>query len=282
MSQDKTLITHARTGAARFPGYEITVQHADRRITRGRRAVNGTIALRVPRDVIKAKSAPYTKPGKPEARSRLVNDDDHAIVAACGAEYRGLVSYYLLAGDVRRLNRVRWVMATSLLKTLACKYDSTVPKMAARCTATVSTPHGPRKCLQATIARTGRKPLAATFGGIPLRRQRKAALTDRTPPQAIVTRRKELVTRLQGYRGHRGPSSWPGNNARPSWSAPPATTSSTAGSQPRNPRSKSPESRMIGNDHVRFGGGPSGKGPETTGTSLGGLPSRTEPCRDQI
>jgi group II intron reverse transcriptase/maturase len=90
MSQDKTLITHARTGAARFLGYEITVQHADRRLTRGRRAVNGTIALRVPRDVIKAKSAPYMKPGTPEARSRLVNDDDHAIVATYGAEYRAL------------------------------------------------------------------------------------------------------------------------------------------------------------------------------------------------
>jgi group II intron reverse transcriptase/maturase len=200
MSREKTLITHARTGAAKFPGYEITVQHADRRITRGRRATNGAIALRVPRDVIKAKSAPYMKPGKPEARSRLVNDDDHAIVATCGAEYRGLVNYYLLAGDAWRLNRVRWVMATSLLKTLACKYDSTVPKMAARHTAAIPTPHGPRKCLQATIARTGRKPLAATFGGIPLKRQRKAALTDRTPPPAIVIRRKELITRLQAGR----------------------------------------------------------------------------------
>jgi len=200
LSQAKTLITHARTGAARFLGYEITVQHADHKITRGRRAANGSIALRVPKDVIKAKSAPYIKLGKPEVRPHLVNDDDHAIVEAYGAQYRGLVGYYLLAGDVWRLNRVRWVMATSLLKTLACKYDSTVPKMAARYTATISTPHGPRTCLQATIARTGRKPLTATFGGIPLKRQRKAALTDRTPPPDIVIRRKELITRLQAGR----------------------------------------------------------------------------------
>ena len=33
LSQDKTLITHARTGAARFLGYEITVQHADHKVT---------------------------------------------------------------------------------------------------------------------------------------------------------------------------------------------------------------------------------------------------------
>ena len=41
LSQEKTLITHARTGAARFLGYEITVQHANRKITRGRRTANG-------------------------------------------------------------------------------------------------------------------------------------------------------------------------------------------------------------------------------------------------
>ena len=31
LSQEKTLITHGRTGAARFLGYEITVQHATTR-----------------------------------------------------------------------------------------------------------------------------------------------------------------------------------------------------------------------------------------------------------
>ena len=49
LSEDKTLITHARTSAARFLGYEITVQHDDRKITAGRRSVNGGIRLCVPR-----------------------------------------------------------------------------------------------------------------------------------------------------------------------------------------------------------------------------------------
>ena len=33
LSQEKTLITHARAGAARFLRYEITVQHADHKVT---------------------------------------------------------------------------------------------------------------------------------------------------------------------------------------------------------------------------------------------------------
>jgi group II intron reverse transcriptase/maturase len=65
LSAEKTLITHARTGAARYLGYEITVQHGDSKITAGRRAANGKIALRVPADMIKAKCAPYLRHGKP-------------------------------------------------------------------------------------------------------------------------------------------------------------------------------------------------------------------------
>ena len=44
--------------------------------------------------------------GKPKTRPSLVNDSDYTIVATYGAEYRGLVNHYLLAGDVWRLNRV--------------------------------------------------------------------------------------------------------------------------------------------------------------------------------
>src|SRR5471030_444847 len=58
LSQDKTLITHARTRAARFLGYDIITQQSTR-ITSGRRTVNGGIGLWVPPDVIKAKAAPY-------------------------------------------------------------------------------------------------------------------------------------------------------------------------------------------------------------------------------
>ena len=132
LSADKTLITHARTSAARFLGYEITVRHSDRKLTRGRREVNGDIALRVPLAVIKAKSAPYMTRGKPAHRTRLMNDDDLTIISTYGAEYRGIVQYYLLAGDVWRLNRLRWVAKPRMLKTLAAKHRSTVPKMAAQ------------------------------------------------------------------------------------------------------------------------------------------------------
>jgi group II intron reverse transcriptase/maturase len=195
LSREKTLVTHARTRAARYLGYEITVQHADRKITRGRRAANGTIALRVPLDVIKAKRAPYRRHGKPGRRTALLNLDDYDIVRVYGAEYRGIVGYYLLASDVWRLGALRWDAETSMLKTLASKHKSTVSKTAAKHRAKVETPHGLRTCFEARIERDGKPDLVARFGGIPLVRKKNAVLHD-TIPRPVAYPRKELVSRL--------------------------------------------------------------------------------------
>ncbi|MFF0146083.1 group II intron reverse transcriptase/maturase [Amycolatopsis sulphurea] len=195
LSQEKTLITHARTGAARFLGYEITVQHNDTKKTGRYRRVNGQIALRVPREVIKAKSTPYLRRSKPAKQAALTNGSDHTIVATYGAIYRGIVQYYLLAGDVYRLHRLRWVMETSMLKTLAGKHRSTVSKMAAKHKAKILTPHGPRTCFEARIERDGRKPLVARFGETPLHRQKTARVIDSQPIRADYPH-KEILTRL--------------------------------------------------------------------------------------
>ena len=195
LSREKTLITHARTQAAKFLGYEVTVAHDDRSITGGIRRLNGTVQLRVPGTVIKAKCAPYLQRGKPASRPALKDRDDHAIISTYGAEYRGIVQYYLLAGNVWRLDRLEWVMKTSMLKTLAHRHRSTVTKMARKYKAVTATPGGPRRCFEAHVERHGRKPLVARFGGIPLRRQRKAVIDDR-PQGPARPRQRELITRL--------------------------------------------------------------------------------------
>ena len=202
LSPDKTLITHARTQRARFLGYEISVAsrtHRTRRPSttdkRNRRSLNGTIVLHVPPSVIKAKSAPYLSRGKPACRNPIVNEADYNIVARFGAEYRGIVQYYLLAGDVFRLHRLRWIMERSMLKTLARKHRTSVTRMAARHKAKILTPHGPRTRFEASIERPGRTPLVAWFGGIPLKRQKHAVITDRQHTGPVYPHR-QLVTRL--------------------------------------------------------------------------------------
>ena len=199
LSAGKTLITRARDEAARFLGYEITVRHSNSKITGGRRMLNGTIALRVPLDVIRSKCAPYRKRGQPWLRYALVNLSDYDIVRVYGAEYRGVVGYYLLAGDVWRLHALRWHAETSMLKTLAAKHQSSVTKMAARYTAKVETPHGLRTCFEARIARDGKKDLVARFGGIPLLRNENGFIVD-PAPVPVPTPRNELIFRLRASR----------------------------------------------------------------------------------
>jgi group II intron reverse transcriptase/maturase len=196
LSQSKTLITHATSQAAHFLGYEMKAQHSNTKITRGRRAVNGAIGLFVPQTVIRQRCALYMSKGIPAQRGALIRDNDFTIVAKYGSEYAGLVQYYLLAQDVFRLARLRWVMETSMLKTLAGKHHSTVTKMARKYKTTIKTSAGPRVVFQVSVERDrGRKPLVARFGGIPLRRNRTTVLTDQRPVMASA-KRNELIHRL--------------------------------------------------------------------------------------
>jgi group II intron reverse transcriptase/maturase len=196
LNQQKTLITHARSQHARFLGYDITVQYSRDKITGGRRTVNGTIALRVPQDVIKAQSARYRRRGKPSHRPRLQNLDDYDIVRKYGAEYAGVVNYYLLARDVYRLTTLRWNAESSMLRTLARKHRSSAAKMAARYKAKIETSDGLRTCFEARKQREGKKDLVARFGGITLRQDRRAVIRDPAPAPAGYPR-KELAKRLR-------------------------------------------------------------------------------------
>ena len=106
------------------------------------------------------------------------------------------MNYYLLAQDVWRLDALRWNAETSMLKTLAAKHQSTVTTMAARHKAKAVTEDGLRTCFEARLQREGRPDLVARFGGIPLKRDRRAVICDPGPAPPAVPR-KELISRLR-------------------------------------------------------------------------------------
>jgi group II intron reverse transcriptase/maturase len=195
LSEEKTLITNAAKGAAKFLGHEIQCQWANSRHDhRGRRSVNGSMALRVPAAFVEERCQRYERDGKAIHRAELLNDTDFSIVAQYQSEYRGYVEFYRLAVNLRWLDKVRWTMETSLLKTLAHKFKSSVSKMAKHYDATCATPDGPRKCLEVRIERPGKKPLIARFGGLSLARKTNAVLVDKLIVRWVV--RTELLQRL--------------------------------------------------------------------------------------
>lgn len=218
LSETKTVITHARTQAARFLGYDIVCQHADDKlnVTQQRtlgavkhRTVNGSIGLRVPAEVAESRCRMYMRGGEPRERTNLTTDSDFAIVAKYQSEYRGLVQYYLLANNVWRFHKLHYVTEMSLLKTLAAKHKTSVGKQVRKYRATIQTPYGPHSCLQVFVPRkNGKPPLQAVFGGIPLRRQPQAQLHDRLYRRGQMTR-NDLLQRfladtceLCGHQGH--------------------------------------------------------------------------------
>jgi group II intron reverse transcriptase/maturase len=198
LSPTKTMITHGRTRAARFLGYEIVVMHADhKRDQRGHRSINAGIGLKVPADVIRAKCAPYLHHGKPIRRTERTVDTDFSIVAQFQAEFRGVAEYYRLAFNRHRLGRLKYVMERSLTKTLARKYRIRVAQVYRRYRAVLDTEHGPRRGLRVTVDRDGeRPPLVAQWGGISLARDATPRPLDDDPPRIWSGRRSELVQRL--------------------------------------------------------------------------------------
>ena len=130
LSEAKTLLTHAKTETARFLNYEIhTLQENTYRNHRDRRSLNGTIGLRVPREVVKNKCQSYKRYGrKIRERTELINDSDFTIMELYQSEYRGLVEYYRLAYNLHSLTEVEGAMEISLTKILASKYRISVPK----------------------------------------------------------------------------------------------------------------------------------------------------------
>ena len=204
LSEEKTLITHAKGEAARFLGYEITTMHDDTKRTKRKthgigpetmcRSINSAIGFRIPQDVIEAKCQRYMQGKEAIHRKELEEQHDYTIVMTYQLEYRGIANYYRLALNISRLGKLRWHMETSLTKTLATKHRMPVPKVYEKYGTTLMVQGKRYKGLQASVPRQEKPPLVATWGGIPLKRDMKATLEERPPK--VYGNRTELVQRL--------------------------------------------------------------------------------------
>lgn len=196
LSQTKTLITNGSKEVAKFLGYEISVGREDTwRDSAGRRNLNGEIILKLPMSKLTSFMGKYMKNGKPIHRGELILNSDFDIIARYQSEYRGYVQYYQMATNLHLMNKLRWIMATSMLKTLANKHKSTVAQMAKKYKCDIDTENGKMKGFKAEVQRDGKLPLVATFGGISLEtKARVSKITDEVARLAM--NRSELVTRL--------------------------------------------------------------------------------------
>src|SRR2546425_2905475 len=199
LSEAKTLITHARTEVARFLGYEVTVIQEDKKRCKSihgyeRRNINGKIGLQVPKDVIEKKCEPYLRGQEAIHRAELIQESDFYNITKYQAEFRGIANYYRLAYNMHTLRKLKWVMETSLTKTLAHKFKVSVPKIYEKYGVELVIDNKRSKGLQVSIPRQDKKPLVATWGGVSLSWDIQATLEEQLPH--TWTGRSELVQRL--------------------------------------------------------------------------------------
>ena len=197
LNAEKTLVTHAYDDCATFLGYEVHGLHENsKHDQRRQRCINGSIGLRVPARVLRAKRAKYMRRNKPKSFPQRTLDDAYSIVAQYQAEWRGIVQYYRMAYNLHRLQSLKYTMEVSLVKTLAKKYKTTCTKIYRRYGATIETPEGERKVLRVTIQReTPKKPLSTHFGGVSLRWNKWVGIND-APTKPVWSGRSEVVDRL--------------------------------------------------------------------------------------
>jgi len=168
LSAEKTLITHAADDKAHFLGHEIKVVREGALISKdGRRARNGCVSLLMPRKVVTKYLQLYSKKGKVVHRAELMCDSDYTITQRFQGVLVGLYNYYCMAANVsKRMSRIKWILQTSLLKTLAGKHKTKMSKI-------IKMYHVPDQeytTYRVIVTRPEKEPLVATFGGMSLRK----------------------------------------------------------------------------------------------------------------
>jgi len=203
MSTNKTLITHARSQQARFLGYAISVCHDDSKLsdkenTRTKvRSINRRVRLGIPKGLIREHAHQYQHNGKIAAEKWLLGYSDAHIILTFQLRYRGLAEYYKYAVDRRRLSSLKSVMETSLVKTLAQKYKTTVRKIYRKYRGSRMVNGFEYKTLQVEVP-TSNAPRTIYWGAVPLRVVIPGNETIQDQRyQETYNRRTDLVKRLE-------------------------------------------------------------------------------------
>jgi len=191
LSEEKTVITNAAHGQARFLGYDIYKAHGTTK-----RRINGQIQLSVPRDRIREIASRYMKHGKPTHRTPLIWAEVAEIIEIFDMELRGYYNYYKLAYNVsNRFDWLKYNMWYSLMRTIAAKKKSSVAKMAKQYSTTG--PKTGKKCVGVRL-QTDKGKRQVTFGDFHIKVDKRPRYTQPDPYIPGLPQR-ELIFRLKHH-----------------------------------------------------------------------------------
>jgi hypothetical protein len=115
--------------------------------------------------------------------------------------FRSFAEYYgMAAGRAKKLLPLKWVVETSMLKTLANRHRMSVSRIARKYKVWIETPEGRRKAVCVVVERPGKEPLVATFGGYSLGRDRARKPIEETMIRWWWNARTEILERMLANR----------------------------------------------------------------------------------
>ncbi len=202
MSEEKTLITHARTGKARFLNYHINLMRSDSKVSRvrnhaiagthKRRSINSQLYFSIPNDVTREWLRKVQKNGKSHHRKELLNLSDYDIIKTYEIELQGLINYYSRAHNLQQLYHLRFEWKRSLIRTLATKYRTKIRHIIQKYERFTNELN--QKLVGVEIRRRNKTPLRIVFGKKPIRRHIGGIIYDRIQTNYMYC--TELIKRL--------------------------------------------------------------------------------------
>lgn len=172
IEQDRCQINKANKVPTRFLGYDIITQWDDTKIgPNNQRSLSGSIGFLIPKEVIIRKRSTYMKHNKPIHLSQCIHDSVFDIIQSYQWTFSNFCQYYKFARNQHLLNVLKWVMRTSLAKTLAAKLKISVTKVFKRFSGTRTVNGFTYKVLMTSITSATGSTYIAYFGAVPLRRQ---------------------------------------------------------------------------------------------------------------
>lgn len=242
LSASKTLITHSRTEHARFLGYDISIYHADDKISSRTgtltktRSINGGVRLGIPYGKVTELTRRYIRNGKPIHEAGLLAYSDAQITDVFQQRFRGVAEYYKYAVDRKALGKLKYVMEVALTKTLANKFKTTVPEIYRRYASKHTVDGYTYKVLVVEVP-TQNGTRRIYWGGIPLKVVKPGAepIDDNNGRRNVaLSSRTDLIQRLQANEceicGAKGPCDvhhirkladlkdrWRGRRDKPAW-----------------------------------------------------------------
>ena len=203
LSETKTLITHARSGKARFLNYHINLMgRKENKVspikghrvagTHKRRVLSQQLYFSIPTDVVKEWRRKVEEKGRSTQRRELLNLSDYDIISTYEVELQGLINYYNRVHNLGQLYYLRYLWKESLIKTLAAKHKARKRTIRRRYERFYNLKR--QRFIGIEIQRGNKKPLRAIFGKKPIQRQMGTAIWDKI--QTVYVKRNELINRL--------------------------------------------------------------------------------------